>query len=335
MLAAGTVNHTGVAGLTLGGGFGYLSGLYGMTIDNLLSVRMVLADGRIVTASDTENADLFWAVRGSGSNFGVATSFTFRGHPKPPVIWVGQFAFAASQLPELVNIFNKLHEKTRDDAVLYAAFLHGPPDPIIMCIAAFIGPEAEGKKHFLELISLDALNQNMEEMPYEKINTCLNHVLMYGDRRAMGGSSFAAPFDYSFFKSIFDECTEFVTKNNIPETIIIWEMSPNKKIREIPIQAMACANRGDYFNAGLLIKSRTEEQDAKCREFLTSLSHKIREEGGALRKKGVGVYANYVGKMLVFSIRHSLTYCFRIWGETSGSPIWPKYGQTVGTKEEV
>src|SRR5689334_6269688 len=82
----GVISTTGIAGLTLGGGLGWLMGKYGMAIDNLESAEVVLADGRVVTASEDDDADLFWAIRGGGGNFGVATSFEYRAHPVDTIL---------------------------------------------------------------------------------------------------------------------------------------------------------------------------------------------------------------------------------------------------------
>ncbi|WP_211262608.1 FAD-binding oxidoreductase [Nitriliruptor alkaliphilus] len=103
---AGIVSSTGIAGLTLGGGHGYLSRQYGLTIDNLLEVDVVLADGRLVTASESEHADLFWALRGGGGNFGIVTSFRYRAHPVDTVHG-GPIFFAFEHAAEVMRWYRE------------------------------------------------------------------------------------------------------------------------------------------------------------------------------------------------------------------------------------
>jgi hypothetical protein len=123
---SGIISTTGVAGLTLGGGMGYLTRRYGLTIDNLLAVEMVLADGRFVTASAKENADLFWAVRGGGGNFGVVTSFLFQGQPVHtdyggPMLWPMEDA------AEILRWYRSFITEAADDVYGFFAFLTVPP----------------------------------------------------------------------------------------------------------------------------------------------------------------------------------------------------------------
>ena len=125
----GFISTTGVAGLTLGGGIGYLTRRYGLTIDNLLSVDMVLADGRFVTASAKENDDLFWAVRGGGGNFGVVTSFEFRLHPVSTVQF-GPTFWPLEQAADVLKFYREFILAAPEEVNGFFAFLVIPPAPI-------------------------------------------------------------------------------------------------------------------------------------------------------------------------------------------------------------
>ena len=123
---SGIISTTGVAGLTLGGGIGYLTRRYGLTIDNLLAVEIVLADGRFVTANATENADLFWAVRGGGGNFGVVTTFLFKAQPVDTV-YGGPMFWPMEDAAEMLRWYRNFIVKAPDDIYGFFAFHTMPP----------------------------------------------------------------------------------------------------------------------------------------------------------------------------------------------------------------
>jgi hypothetical protein len=125
----GFISTTGVAGLTLGGGIGYLSRRYGLTIDNLLSVDMVLADGRFVTANDDTHPDLFWAVRGGGGNFGVVTSFLFRLHPVK-MVYFGPTFWPLEQAADVLRAYRRFIVGAPETVSGFFAFLVVPPAPM-------------------------------------------------------------------------------------------------------------------------------------------------------------------------------------------------------------
>ena len=116
---AGIVTHTGVAGLTLGGGFGWLSRRWGLTVDNLLSVQMVLADGSLVRAAEDENPDLFWAVRGGGGNFGIVTQFEFQLHESGTEVLAGPLLFKAGQAREVMAFYREFIGDAPDELSVY------------------------------------------------------------------------------------------------------------------------------------------------------------------------------------------------------------------------
>ena len=154
---SGIISTTGVSGLTLGGGIGHLTRKCGLTIDNLLSTDLVLADGSFVVANATENADLFWAIRGGGGNFGVVTSFTFKLHPID-TIYGGPMLYELSETEEVMKWYRDLITTAPDDLNGFFAFLTVPPAPpfpehlhlkkMSGIVWAYTGPQAKAEATF-------------------------------------------------------------------------------------------------------------------------------------------------------------------------------------------
>jgi len=142
----GTVSNTGVAGLTLGGGLGWLMGKHGLSIDNLVSADVVTADGQLRRASAKDNADLFWALRGGGGNFGVVTALEFQLHPVTEVLG-GMVIYPLDQARAVLRFYRDFSAKLPDEAEAYAALLTAPQGmPVAALILGYNGPVAEGER---------------------------------------------------------------------------------------------------------------------------------------------------------------------------------------------
>ncbi len=174
---AGIVTHTGLTGLTLGGGIGWLERKYGLTIDQLLSVDLVTADGEFVKASETENPDLFWGLRGGGGNFGVVTEFEFRLNPVGPTVLAGPILWAMEDAPQVMRFYRDWITEVPDELTTIVTFRRAAPSPIVpaelhgkhavIIGCCYAGPVEEGEEVLKPLRSFGSPLLDMcEPKPY-------------------------------------------------------------------------------------------------------------------------------------------------------------------------
>lgn len=152
----GRVTTTGVGGFTLGGGYGWLSPVYGLTCDNLVAADVVTADGKLVHASEDENFDLLWGLRGGSSNFGIVTSFEFQLHPVGPTLLGGMLIHMLENAPDVARAYRDFVEKAPDELVTAMAIVQAPPapfvppelvgTPVLGIIVLYVGDIAEGEE---------------------------------------------------------------------------------------------------------------------------------------------------------------------------------------------
>ena len=188
---AGVVSHTGVAGLTLGGGIGWLTRKYGATVDNLLSVRMLTADGELVTANEREHPELFWGLRGGGGNFGIATEFEYRLHPVGPTVLAGPVVYALEDGREVLRRYRDAAAEMPDELTTILDLRQAPPlpsipealhgRPVVMIKACWSGPLDQGEQAVAPLRSLGRpLLDLLKPRPFLELQSLNNPAVPHG-----------------------------------------------------------------------------------------------------------------------------------------------------------
>ena len=181
----GLVSSTGVGGFTLGGGIGWLMRKHGLACDNLVGAEVVTADGRLVHASERENADLFWGLRGGGGNFGIVTQFEFELHPLGPIVYAGPIFYSADADGDLLRLFREWAPGATDDVTAVIDLTTAPPLPVIpeawhgKKVAAFIaasaGPVDKGEAQVSEFRAVaEPVADLLGPMPYTVIQSLID-----------------------------------------------------------------------------------------------------------------------------------------------------------------
>lgn len=244
----GTVSDTGIAGLALGGGMGWLAGRYGLTCDNLLAAEIVTADGARLRACEAENPDLFWALRGGGGNFGVITAFEFRLHRVGPTIYGGLVAHPLERAPEILSFFREYCASNPDDVTAACALMTSPEgDRIIAIAACHCGSLAEGEKALrpIKEFGPPVLDQ-LGPMPYSALQTAMDDIFPRG-RRYYWKSALSTELRDEFIAMLPEQYAGAPS----PHSLFLLFQIGNAACR-VPADATAFAHREARWDAALL-----------------------------------------------------------------------------------
>jgi len=265
----GINSTTGIAGLTLGGGFGWLTRKHGMTIDNLVSVDMVTADGRKIRASETDNPDLFWAIRGGGGNFGVVTQFEFQLFPVGPEIFAGLIVFPFSQAKQILNKYRQFVNSAPEELNVWVVLRKAPPLPflpekihgkeVVVLPIFYAGAAADAEKLIAPLRAFgDAHGEHLGAQPYVAWQKAFDPLLTPGARNYWKSHNFTELAD-----GAVDSIIEFAGKLPSPQCEIFIGLiagAPNR----IASDAMAYGHRDAKFVLNVHGRWDEAKDDARC-----------------------------------------------------------------------
>ena len=282
----GVISTTGIAGLTLGGGLGWTMGAYGMAVDNLLAVEVVLASGDVVTADADSHPDLFWAIRGGGGNFGVVTAFTFRAYPLTTVLG-GLVAYPLSAAVDVLKFYRSVTASAGDEFTVFAALRHAPDGSgtklcaLPMCHVSADEDQAERDVRRIREFGPPLIDR-VERMPYPVMNKLLD------EGAPRGALNY---WKSAFLTELSDEAIETIVEayGRTPTTMCIFVIEHFHGVAtRIDPTATAFPHRAPGFNLTVLTQWVDPTQTEGCitwtRELFDALRPHMADE----------VYVNYL-----------------------------------------
>lgn len=294
-LPVGINSTTGIAGLTLGGGFGWLSRKHGLTIDSLLSADVITASGDKVTASETENEDLFWGLRGGGGNFGVVTSFTFGLYEVGPELLCGLVVHPFSDAPDLMRYYRDFTSSCSDDMTLWMVLRDAPPLPFLpeevhgtrVVVFAFVyaGDPAEGERLLAPLRSHGSPHgEHVGVIPFAGFQQAFDPLLTPGARNYWKSHNFASLED-----GVLAEVLSAVETLPTPQTEIFIAQVGGAAAR-LPIDSSAYPHRDAAYVLNVHTRWEDASDDRLCIDWARAFF-----DATAPYSTG-GVYMNFVSE---------------------------------------
>jgi FAD/FMN-containing dehydrogenase len=290
----GRVTTTGVGGFTTGGGYGWTSSKHGLACDNLRSARVVLADGRVVTASEDENSDLFWGIRGGGGNFGVVTEFEFRLHPLGPIVLAGLALWPLERAAEVFAGWRDYADAAPDEVSTAIVIITAPPEdfvpddlkgkPAVGMAFLYVGDPEEGTRAAAPLRALSPVVDLIQPMPYTAFQAMVDPMAPKGFRSYWRGEYMSALTDEAI--ATFLEHAPEVTAAAAPlSQALLFRLGQG--VTAVPDDAAAFSHR----DAGYMFHPITMWSDPRDDERLIAAARALAER---MRPFGTGgAYLNF------------------------------------------
>jgi len=291
----GVVSSTGIGGLTLGGGFGWLARRHGLAVDNLISVEIVLADGDCVTASADENADLFWAIRGGGGNFGIVTRFDFKLHEVGPDILFGPTFFRLDDARTVLSAYAANAGGLPRDACVWANLMTAPPAPVLAepvhgtkvltLMQFFNGEEAEGRQALNNLYGgVEPLGDALMVRPFTEAQSFLDATYAFGARNYWRSHNHKA-----LSADLIDTLVELAPNLPTPESeLLICQLGG--AVSDVPVAETAFPHRAVPFITTPGVRWYDPAGDADMVGWLRAASERIAAHAVP------GAYVNFISE---------------------------------------
>ena len=265
----GINSTTGIAGLTLGGGFGWLSRKHGLTVDSLVAADVITADGRALTATVTENADLFWALRGGGGNFGVVTRFTFALHPVGPDVLSGLVVYPLDRGREILARYRELMTTLPEDANVWVVLRQAPPlpflpesvhgRPVVVLAMIYAGDPAEGESILAPFREIgEPLGEHVGVQPFTDWQSAFDPLLTPGARNYWKSHNFTELAD-----GLFETALTYAGNLPSPQCEIFLAALGDGVTRVAP-EATAYAHRDARFVMNVHGRWESTADDERC-----------------------------------------------------------------------
>lgn len=253
----GTVSDTGIAGLTLGGGVGYLGCKHGMTADNLIAADIVTATGELLHIDEDNHGDLFWAIRGGGGNFGIVTKFIFQLHPVNRTVIAGMILFPMEEAKKIMQFYRDFVRNAPDELMSYAGFITTPEGlPVCAVIPAWMGDIAKGEEVLKPLRNFEhPIADLIDEIPYTTLQSMLDGAAPAGMRRYWKSAQFPELTD-ELLDILIDSCKK---RPSLFTPILFFHMR-GEMVRKDP-GTIAFPHRRDQWDTSFISQWMDKQDD--------------------------------------------------------------------------